>query len=51
MDVEIKEKENRRHNESETYRTQYTKDSCIFRHETGSAGCRSWCKSAGHFKD
>ena len=42
MDVEIKEKENRR---------QFTKDSCIFRHETGSAGCRSWCKSAGHFKD
>ena len=34
MDNEVK-----KYNESKTYRTQYTKDSCIFGYEAGSFGC------------
>ena len=47
MDVEIKEKENQRHVGRNLQRIRVY----LGMKQEALAGCRSWCKSADHFKD
>ena len=46
MDVEVKNKANRRH-----VGHNLQKIRVYFGMKQEALGCRSWCKSAGHFKD